>query len=445
MSSETCSSEDGDPTIAAIGGAHKVVAMPDHKDTTSPHAISVREFVVSQQQQRERPLTPGRRSGFQRPKSPGRAVSRSRDIVQEVYDRMGVNYVRGRSSIELDDDKTTVYIQSGKRASVTKSPGRNRSSTSTSGGDGSSTKATRMDDADALSRSSSTSKKSRVVSRWLPHSSSKNNVVVYPSSTKGNKSQPPFEDGSFPKFSQRNLSVDTYQPDARDEEAHPGGKREERRASPVSIKSRISAFGDAKSTTNTNSVKKPHKSSIRKANSGVAASFLAAVSTLNDGREGTATVVNSDPSERVPIEILPSDPNQDGDDQSYASSFSGEDFAGASSKTPRGGGGSRRATETSVSSLSQRFGGNAKNTFHHKSATEQMIERIVEDRIAQKLKDMADSMMKEIHRVRDETKARVDELEQKLMVLNMGKDDADEQPASPRRERPSPDTYLRRL
>ena len=35
-----------------------------------------------------------------RSRSRGGSVSRSRDIVQDVYDRMGVNYVRGRPSIE---------------------------------------------------------------------------------------------------------------------------------------------------------------------------------------------------------------------------------------------------------------------------------------------------------------------------------------------------------
>ena len=77
-----------------------------------------------------RSQTPGRSTRLSslasRPKSPGRAPgSRSRDIVQEVYDRMGVNYVRGQSCIEFDDSKSTISIHS-QTKSVTKSPSRSR-------------------------------------------------------------------------------------------------------------------------------------------------------------------------------------------------------------------------------------------------------------------------------------------------------------------------------
>lgn len=54
-----------------------------------------------------------------RNRSRGGSVSRSRDIVQDVYDRMGVNYVRGRPSIEaLLQDKDT-----GDSAKPTSTPG----------------------------------------------------------------------------------------------------------------------------------------------------------------------------------------------------------------------------------------------------------------------------------------------------------------------------------
>ena len=53
-----------------------------------------------------------------------------------------------------------------------------------------------------------------------------------------------------------------------------------------------------------------------------------------------------------------------------------------------------------------------------------MIEHHVNEQIGEKLQAMAESMSLEIQRVRDETKARVDELEQKLMLLNMGTDNS---------------------
>jgi hypothetical protein len=67
---------------------HKVVAMP----SSAFGGMSV-GAVVSSENTDHRASTPRRRS---RSRSIGRkgSVSRSRDIVQDVYDRMGVNYTR---------------------------------------------------------------------------------------------------------------------------------------------------------------------------------------------------------------------------------------------------------------------------------------------------------------------------------------------------------------
>jgi hypothetical protein len=507
------------------GQHHQVVAMPANQDQASVHAVSVREFVSLQQQQQQqipqggggrRSLTPGRRSAFQqRSKSPARNVSRSRDIVQEVYDRMGVNYVRGvNNTIELDDNTSVVSIQSGgtagknggRRASITKSPGRNRSNNGNNnsgvtsvGRDG------EVDDCDTTTIASKslatvTTTGTGGGRRWHLPDKSSSNVMVTPTKTSANvisssisKNLNRKDDGSFPSFYNSTITT-TNQPttnkaDTRDESSYrqtrsidqnQAGSREEEgeqegRTSPVSIKSRISAFGGGKGAGNSSkvrSVKKWNPSSYRKSDSAVAASFLASVSSTSKQQGGgkkhtngesngggksvlypttatttttTTTTTTPNTKGRIPIEIHPSDYKNDPDDQSIAaSSVSGEDFAGASTKgTPRGDGASTCSKFTSggnqsVSSLSRRFGGggnnnnnkasnnnnnNNKSSTAYKSATEQMIERIVDERVASKLQAMAETMAAEIQRLRDETKARVNELESKLMVLNLGKDD----------------------
>lgn len=61
---------------------HKVVAMPSSRTNGSGGPLSVRDVVTS-----PRAFDPNRPRSL----SAGRATTRSRDIVQEVYDRMGVN------------------------------------------------------------------------------------------------------------------------------------------------------------------------------------------------------------------------------------------------------------------------------------------------------------------------------------------------------------------
>ena len=96
---------------------HKVVAMPREY---LGRQVNIQDFVVVQNSKTptyRRPVTTstGRqgRTVNRRSKSPGKgSVSRSRDIVQEVYDRMGVNYVRGQNSIELYDNNSSISINS---------------------------------------------------------------------------------------------------------------------------------------------------------------------------------------------------------------------------------------------------------------------------------------------------------------------------------------------
>jgi len=84
---------------------HKVVVIP--AEGNLERRVNVAEFARSQDL-RQPPRSPGSRRtklNFDHSRSPARRrLPKSRDIVQEVYDRMGVNYVRGQSSVELRDD-----------------------------------------------------------------------------------------------------------------------------------------------------------------------------------------------------------------------------------------------------------------------------------------------------------------------------------------------------
>jgi hypothetical protein len=184
---------------------HKVVAMPPVESLTKHHH-PVHTPTRSPGKQKQR--------GIPRPKSPARTpASRSRDIVQEVYDRMGVNFVRGRSSIELDDSKSVISIHSGTK-SVTKSPSRRRSDvfrsstgsigghpkgSSTGGAEGTNHKHSEVDAESCRSVSS----RGFAGARWPPHSSAEQSkggappekqhpVVVLPTTPSSRGSFSPF-------------------------------------------------------------------------------------------------------------------------------------------------------------------------------------------------------------------------------------------------------------
>lgn len=89
------------PSEKDLYEGHKVVAMPN----SSFGGKTVRDVVSGRNTERRtdyRNRTPTRRRSGSLGKSP---VSRSRDIVQDVYNRIGVDYIRGRPSIESLLDK----------------------------------------------------------------------------------------------------------------------------------------------------------------------------------------------------------------------------------------------------------------------------------------------------------------------------------------------------
>lgn len=241
---------------------HKVVAMPP------PEVLKKHRTVNTP----TRSLTPGRskQRGIPRPKSPARTpASRSRDIVQEVYDRMGVNYVRGRSSVEFDDNKSTISIHSGTK-SVTKSPSRRRSAGSDFSAGSANGQPTGPSTEGAGSQS--VSSRGRVGARWPPPhqsddhlegttvSEKQQSVVVLPSNPGPSEGISDREDGSFPSFHKARYSFSNESrddQDQRDDNTTDEGQGRDGHLSPVSVKSRISTFsghGAAKSVTRARSM-----------------------------------------------------------------------------------------------------------------------------------------------------------------------------------------------
>jgi len=94
-----------------------VVAMP--KPENLERRVNVAEFALSQDSKippkPRRPVTPSKETKMNSHHSTSprrRRLSNSRDIVQEVYDRIGVNYVRGQNSAEIYDSNGSSLMKS---------------------------------------------------------------------------------------------------------------------------------------------------------------------------------------------------------------------------------------------------------------------------------------------------------------------------------------------
>ena len=419
--------------------SHPVVALPG---TNNSMTGNVRNSTGASSTT-SRSQTPGRSTRLaslaSRPKSPGRAPgSRSRDIVQEVYDRMGVNYVRGQSCIEFDDSKSTISIHS-QTKSVTKSPSRSR--------------------ANARYLYAPPASPGRLSSHSLPGENNKDlsqkqhPVVVIPND----------EDGSFPSLkNQKRTSTSTFHAiDTRDDQhdteqknvvANTNENRDDRdgdddgRQSPVSVKSRISAFSAfGKSVTSTRSSRfnkkndstgsnkyHPTTSSQRSLKSGVANSFLEAISTSSKNQQQSSTAVVPPPRQNsgrtsstrslirpsdasaksVPVEIHPTgDSNEHGDDD--LSAVSGDDFGACSSK------------KTHQPSSVVMYGGSNTNRNVNVELTKDMVDRMIEEKLQAQFTQWNESIEKKLRQVENETKSRLDEMEKKLNSLMMMRNDDD--------------------
>ncbi|KAL3917124.1 MAG: hypothetical protein SGILL_004858 [Bacillariaceae sp.] len=385
-----------------------------------------------------------------RPKSPARTGSRSRDIVQEVYDRMGVNYVRGKSSMELDDSTSTISIHSGTK-SVTKSPSRNRANARYLYTNNTHQAAT---DPDARSPRSSFSS-GRAASRWssarsVTSTASKagdhHPVVAYPSnkaSTPRSSSASPTErdeDGSFPSAPRKQPSVEVdsreavEDRDAAEEDCGreadeqrdaPSPAREDcdGRTSPLSVKSRISAFsnyggargsfGNSKRMSETSwsmdaSGKVVTPVALRKgAKSGLANSYMAAINGTKAVAPAPvtrrATHQKARPSDfsitSIPVRTSPF--GAIADDHSVApSEISVEDFTAIAP---------RKEPSRIVSGKSK--------PFSTSSLTKEKVDQMIDEKIQAQFDAMQKGIESQLRLVEAHAIERLDELEKRLNAL----------------------------
>jgi hypothetical protein len=453
-------------------GNRPVVAMPNGG------ILQARKYggpKTGQSSSAPRAQTPGRDGGLtpswagkvSRPKSPARTpASRSRDIVQEVYDRMGVNYVRGQSTFEFDDSKSSISIHSGTK-SVTKSPSRNRADLRYMYN--SNTQETVESDAHSVRSSFSSTNRG---SRWSSSRSVSTNVeanshpvVAIPPSAKSGSTSIYREDGSFPSTPRKQQQMPSYLVDNRDDcdgtddrnDIHNFEDREvredqrDRCSSPLSIKSRISVFSGHGATggkspvitkkpfaaspvsqkiyaaehMNNNKAKvsslkidtsgqkvdrQPTTPSQRSLKSGIANNFLAAINKQSNSApvDKQNSVVAGRPSDMstksVPAEIMPSGPNNpDADEQSIAaSSVSGEDFAAGTFKHD--------------SSFEKSTGLKCRNEVGS-SLTNEMIDELIEQKLQSKLGELHQILEARISQVERAATIRLDEMESKLNQL----------------------------
>jgi hypothetical protein len=238
----------------------KVVAMPP-VELLKKHHYPIHTPTRSPGKEKNR--------GVPRPKSPARTpASRSRDIVQEVYDRMGVNFVRGRSSIELDDSKSVISIHSVTK-NVTKSPSRRRSdmSRSSTGSSVVQLRGTSTEEAEGSirGRCRSVSSQGYAGARRPPPGSAdqsnegnateKKHPVVALSTSPRKRDSDDNNHSSSSFHTRREFAWNESRDESNERRDGDGDDDIDGRQSPVSVKSRISAFsgyGGPKSATNAN-------------------------------------------------------------------------------------------------------------------------------------------------------------------------------------------------
>ena len=420
---------------------------------------------VSKKTSPPRAATPGR----DRQKSPGRTGSRSRDIVQEVYDRMGVNYKRGQSTFELDDNNSIISIHSATK-SVSKSPSRNRanarymhSNNQTNGAD---SRGIKCSASSGLGRRWSSS-------RSMNGSTNGHSVVVFPSKKDtaprySNTTPSDREDGSFPTAprKQPSLELDSRDDVAEDREVAEAFGREDiredteerregppaqiieakesGRASPLSVKSRISVWSGAKNTSkrpsetswlvdsNGNVVKPVNR--YKGAKSSLANSYMAAI---NGSKSGNPPVTKPpvtrhnkvQPSDfsitSIPVEKSPSD--TDADANSVApSEISVEDFTAIAS----------RKDVVSRSAYGKSKSGTPL------CLTKEMVDQMIEEELQAKFAQFQITIEDQLRLVEEQANDRLNEMEKKLDTLTTGSNDEQTAPTTPQSPSMQP-VYLR--
>lgn len=250
-------------TRADMYKGHKVVAMPSSSTGSGPGgALSVRDVVTS-----PRKFDPNRPRSL----SAGRATTRSRDIVQEVYDRMGVNRggepyeesaphnemgasdLRGRSATpgrgrggELSPESAEKFSQRYRAAAALSSPRNERG---------------RNAEVEEPRRSRSLSRGRAVAGRWPPVKTNNDQSApalqpvpsFFPRKTEESEISNNYATPNSPNRNPRTFSRTDSQEDVNgDNSSSASRESQEKEAAPAapSIKDRISAYAGRNSARN---------------------------------------------------------------------------------------------------------------------------------------------------------------------------------------------------
>lgn len=242
-------------TRADMYKGHKVVAMPS--SGSGGEALSVRDMVSS-------------RSTFDpnRPRSlsAGRATTRSRDIVQEVYDRMGVN--RG-SEPQYDEAPQNDKGSDSRGRSATPGRGRERSPDTAEkfshryrAAAALSSPRGRSAEPDAPRRSRSLSRGRAVAGRWPPAQTNANEQTAVPQPVPSflpRKTEEPVA-ATVPSSPNRNRTysrTDSQEENGDSDSISKGSQEKGTSASVPSIKDRISVYAGVRNSARNFPQKKP--------------------------------------------------------------------------------------------------------------------------------------------------------------------------------------------
>jgi hypothetical protein len=417
--------------------SHSVVAMPPRESLGSLGVQDFRRSHESKTPTFRRPATTRRK---------GRVpVSRSRDIVQEVYDRMGVNLIRGQDSIEFYDNNNSKISINSETKTVDQS--RDRGSFYTSNATHCYSPMTIGDD-----RSFSTAPERRIkrhsfsVDKRNDQDGSCRGIVLEEErdgqySPVSVKSRISIFGGSKSVASRRNSFAHLSSLGIAQEEERDGR----------SAKSRISVFGGDKSVASRNSFAHMESPSSRKTSWKSPPKYIHAVSKdenqidYRNDVDANMSVVSLDESQcvngkvigkiqtstkpkvansqgvkkNVPVEILQPEQNKDCKGISATASADSEEDPATASKIENTHGGDRQSTDNASGHATNRSSNKESTSMGYNGLTNEIIDKIIEEKLQVKLTALTKSFESQLSRLKADTMTKLDEMEVKLKSASM--------------------------
>jgi hypothetical protein len=427
--------------------SHNVVAMPPRESLGS---LGVQDFQKSHDESKtptsRRPATPSRK---------GRVpVSRSRDIVQEVYDRMGVNLIRGQDSIEFYDNNNSKISINSETKTVDQS--RDRGSFYTSNATHCYSPMTVGDD-----RSFSTAPERRI----KRHSLSVDIRNDQDGSCRGIV-QEEERDGQYSPVSVKSrISIfggSKSIASRRNSFAHLSSRgivQEEERDG-RSVKSRISVFGGDKSVASRNSFAHLGSPSSKRTSWKSPPKYIHAVSKdenqidYRNDIDANMSVVSLDESQcvngkairkiqtptkpkvansegvkkNVPVEIIQPEQNNDCSGISATESSASEEELATASKTEIIHGENRQSTDNASGHANNCSSTKESSSMGCNGLTSEIIDKVIEEKLQVKLTALTKSFESQLSRLEADTKTKLDAMEMKLKSTSTSMPVSESQP-----------------